>query len=78
MTAGILVAQRIRRTCGMARKASPMYVTCSSRSCETSPPEIRMSSTSGREATYSKARRQRSTSTPNCSLVTSSVSKPTA
>ena len=78
ITAGPLVAKRMRRTWSIASSVSPICVICSARSWYASPPEMTMSSSSGRERMYSNARCQRSAFTLSWNFSTSSVSMPTA
>ena len=78
MTAGPLVAKRMRRTFGIARSASPISSMCCARSWYASPPLMTMSSSSGRDAMYWYARRQRSSLGRRWTFSTSSVSSPIA
>jgi hypothetical protein len=50
----------MRRTFGAASSASPISSICAGRSWYASPPEMTMSSSSGRDALYAKACAQRS------------------
>ncbi len=78
MTAGPLVAKRRRRMFGIASRASPISLICVARKLYVSPPEMTMSSSSGREAMYANACFQRSSFTRSSTLSTVSVSTPTA
>ena len=78
ITAGPLVAKRMRRTFGMSSKRFPIAVMCSARRLYESPPLMTMSSSSGRDAMYPNARSQRSIVGFRLTFSNWSVSMPTA
>ena len=78
MTAGPLVAKRMRRTFGISSSALPISSTFFGGSWYASPPEMTMSSSSGRSAMYANASSHCLGVLASATFSTSSVSTPIA